>query len=93
MLQGNQQRRDLLDACEVCGPEAAVLAFGLSTDVDVEGIQTSWKQDQFGKDDAETLKRLDIVMNKKTTDCQDCVKKYKHCHLAYYSIVYCTCLP
>jgi len=66
----------MLDACEVCGTEAAMLAFGLSSDVSVEGIQTSWRQDQFNRDAAETLKRLDIVMSKKTTDCQDCIKKY-----------------
>jgi len=80
-LQGNRQRRDLLDACEVCGPEAAVLAFGLSSSVDIEEIKTAWKQDQFSRDDSETLKRLDCVMSKKTTDCQDCIKKYKFCQL------------
>jgi len=77
MFQGNEERRDLLDACEVCGPEAAVLAFGLSSDVDVKAIQTSWRQDRYSNDDAETLKRLDCVMSKKTTDCQDCIKKYQ----------------
>jgi len=67
----------VLDTCEVCGPEAAVLAFGLSSDVDVEGIQTAWRQDQFSRDGSETLKRLDCVISKKTTDCQDCIKKYE----------------
>jgi len=66
----------VLDACEVCGPEAAVLAFGLASDVDVGGIQSTWMQDQFSRDGADTLKRLDCVMAKKTTDCQDCIKKY-----------------
>jgi DNA-directed RNA polymerase I subunit RPA1 len=59
----------------VCGPEAAILAFGLTDESSISEIENAWRRDQFSKDGDETLKRFDCVMSKKTNDCQDCIKK------------------
>jgi len=72
---GNMRRLELLSACDVSGMESAILAFGLTADCSVSDIESAWRTDHFSRDSEETLKRLDLVMNKKTNDCQDCIKK------------------
>jgi hypothetical protein len=75
-LQGNEKRRDLLAACEVCGPQTAILAFGLPEGSKLNMVENVWKKTLFSRNGVDVLKRLDCIMNKKTNDCQDCIKKY-----------------
>lgn len=60
----------------MCGLEAAVLAFGLLDHNKIEQVECIWRKNSFSKEGVDLLKRLDCIMNKKTNDCQDCIKKY-----------------
>lgn len=74
VLQGNKMRKELLEACDACGSEAGLLAFGLSEDATIEQIEQSWRSNLFQAEGQDVLKRLDAIMNKKTNDCQDSIK-------------------